>query len=109
VPETYYGKQLWFKSDNVIDDYIKDLDNSWNPAKTLRMSIISGNTQGLVQMVIPFDLLNSRGGAMDIKVSCKEKMEDLPSARVTYDDWKDNIKGSRTDPESSLIAIPGGP
>ena len=96
VPKKYHGQDLWFKSDDVIDRYIKRLEDSWNPAKTLRMSIIDGRGYNDVQMLIPFGLLNSRGGGMGITVTCKENIKDIPSPRINYDDWKDNIKGNRT-------------
>lgn len=95
VPKKYHGKELWFKSDAIIDDYIKELESSWNPAKTLRMSIIYGKSRDDVQLIIPPGLLNSNGGGMDITASCKKNIEDIPSQRVKYDDWKNNIKGNR--------------
>lgn len=95
VPKQYNDKELWFKSDAVIDAYIKDLEGSWDPSKTIRMSIIDGKRWNDVQLVIPPALLNSNGGGMDITASCKKNINDIPSARVDYDDWKDNIKGER--------------
>lgn len=79
MPKKFYGKELWFKSDAMIDDYIKELESSWDPAKTLRMSIIDGKSQNDVQLVIPPSLLNSNSGGMGITASCKKNIEDIPS------------------------------
>ncbi len=96
VPRRYKDKDLWYKPDAVIDDYIKDLESSWNPKKTLRMSIIQGTRDPVkLQMVIPPALLNSAGGGMGIGATCAEKLSDLPSYQVNYDDWHDNIKGDK--------------
>ena len=95
VPKKYDDEELWFKGDDVIDRYIKKLVGSWDPAKTLRMSIIDGRGRDDVQMVIPPGLLNSNGGAMGITASCKENIDDIPNQRVKYEDWKHNIKGHR--------------
>ena len=95
VPEVYKGKGLWYNK-KAIDDYItKDLDKSWDPAKSLRMAIVGGQSRDDVQMVIPFNLLNAKGGAMGITASCRENIEDIPSAYVNYDDWMNNIKDNR--------------
>ncbi|KFY19741.1 hypothetical protein V491_04246 [Pseudogymnoascus sp. VKM F-3775] len=95
VPKQYDGSELWFKSDTVIDGYIKQLESSWDPAATLRMSIIDGKGYDDVQMVIPPGLLNSNGGGMSITAFCKENINDIPNQRVNYDDWNNNIKGNR--------------
>lgn len=95
VPKTYDDKPLWFKSDAIIDAYIHDLESSWDPAKTIRMSIIDGKGWDDVQMVVPPALLNSNGGGLDITASCKENINDIPGERVNYDDWDNNIKGNR--------------
>lgn len=95
VPKTYNGKELWFKSDAVIDAYIKDLESSWDPSKTIRMSIIDGKGWNDVQLVIPPALLNSNKGGMGITASCKADINQIPNQRVNYDDWEDNIKGNR--------------
>ncbi|KAI9826030.1 MAG: hypothetical protein M1826_006828 [Phylliscum demangeonii] len=102
VPEEYDGEQLWWNSDR-IDVYIKKLESSWDPAKTLRMSIIAGLGHDMVQMLIPPGLLNSNNGAMGITASCKENIDDIPSQRVDYNDWKDSSKG---DKESARAAPP---
>ncbi|KAI9812547.1 MAG: hypothetical protein M1826_002797 [Phylliscum demangeonii] len=91
VPKSYDGEELWFKADK-IDSYIKKLESSWDPAKTLRMSIIEGTEHDDLQMLIPPGLLNSNGGGMGITASCKEKIDDIPDQRVNYKDWH-NIKG----------------
>lgn len=96
VPKTYHDKELWFKSDAVIDDYIKDLESSWDPSKTIRMSIIDGKGWDDVQMVIPPALLNSNDGGMGITASCRKDIQDIPEQRVNYDDWDNNIKGNRS-------------
>lgn len=93
VPKTYNGKKLWFKSDAVIDAYIKDLESSWDPSKTIRLSIIDGKGWDDVQMVIPPALLNSNKGDLSIITSCKADINAITNHRVNYDDWEDNIKG----------------
>ncbi|KAF9535254.1 hypothetical protein CPB83DRAFT_841469 [Crepidotus variabilis] len=90
---------MWFKGDQVVDDYIVNhLESTWDPKKTLRMSIINGKQWGNVQLVIPPGLLNSKGGGMGLAASCKKKLGDLPGAVVNYGDWQINTKGSKTDP-----------
>jgi len=51
-----------------------------------------------VQLLIPPGLLNMNGGAIGLVAICKAALAELPDAVVNYDDWQDNIKGSRTDP-----------
>ncbi|KAM7184766.1 hypothetical protein V8F33_012812 [Rhypophila sp. PSN 637] len=90
VPQTYGGSTLWYHSDDV-DSYIQtDINFTWNPAKTLRMSIVDGNPDQL-QLVIPPGLLNSNGGAMGNIARCDPQI-------VDYDSWQNNIDGSRTNP-----------
>lgn len=79
-------KELWFRPDR-IDKYIKDLEDSWDPAKTLRFSRIDG-LGDKVQMLIPHGLLNSRGGSMGISVLCDKDAKNLPSETI---DWADGI------------------
>ncbi|KAK5656576.1 hypothetical protein OQA88_4555 [Cercophora sp. LCS_1] len=102
VPETYSGNQLWYRND-AIDSYIQnDINQTWDPAKTLRMSIMSGGPKEL-QLVIPPGLLNGNGGAMGIVAICEPTLDSLPSQTVDYDNWQDNIGGSRTDPYPDSI------
>ena len=95
VPKEHDDEELWFKGDARIDKYIKHLESSWKPAKTLRMSIIDGKDYDDVQMVIPPGLLNSNGGGMSIMAFCTESIDGIPAERINYDDWHKNIKGSR--------------
>lgn len=95
VPKFDGETELWFKADDVVNNYIERLESSWDPAKTLRMSIIDGRGWNDVQMVIPPGLLNSNGGAMGIAASCREKLADMPTEVVNYDTWHENIKGNR--------------
>ncbi|KAI9811700.1 MAG: hypothetical protein M1826_003111 [Phylliscum demangeonii] len=92
VPE-YDGEKLWFNPAKV-DSYILKLDSLWNPAKTLRMSIIAGGEHDILQMLIPPGLLNSKGGGMGITAWCVENIDEIPDWRVDYHDWN-NIKGDR--------------
>lgn len=105
VPASYEGVDLWYQP-AAIDEYIKKLESSWDPAKTLRLSKISGTE--LLQLLIPPGLLNSNGGGMRISASCKPTVGELPSVRVNYDDWQNNIKGDKDvkdddDDESFII------
>ncbi|EON68403.1 hypothetical protein W97_07727 [Coniosporium apollinis CBS 100218] len=95
VPKEYDREQLWFSRDEVFDNNIKKLESLWNPAKTLRTSIIEGKELNNVQLMIPPGLLNSNGGSMGLTASCKERIEDIPGHIVKYNDWKYNIKGKR--------------
>jgi len=38
------------------------------------------------------------GGAIGLVAICKATLAELPDAVVNYDDWQDDIKGSRIDP-----------
>ncbi|KAK5991663.1 hypothetical protein PT974_07696 [Cladobotryum mycophilum] len=61
------------------------------------MSIISGKPDK-VQLLIPTDLLNDRGGSMGITAQCFSNVDQLPTKdTVSYDDWKENIKGNRVE------------
>ncbi|KAI8631214.1 hypothetical protein F5Y19DRAFT_24382 [Xylariaceae sp. FL1651] len=102
IPQTFGGQKLWDTGDDTINNWIRGvLDDSWDPAKTLRLSIINGMGYNDVQMVVPPGLLNSNGGALGITASCKENKDDIPNVDVNYDDWQNNIKGWRTDPIGS--------
>lgn len=95
VPQFYNGKRLWYDS-AAIDAYIKKLEGSWDPAKTLRLSILDGGTgYDDVQLSIPFALLNSNRGDLGISTICSPDRASIPSARVNYDAWEKNIKGNR--------------
>lgn len=68
VPQTYEGKQLWQKS-AAIDNYItNDLNDSWDPATTIRLSIIDGLPNQL-QMLVTTNLLNQNGGALGVSAA----------------------------------------
>ncbi|KAI1397313.1 hypothetical protein F4819DRAFT_503496 [Hypoxylon fuscum] len=93
VPEQYNGKTLWYDND-AVNDYIKELESSWDPARTLRLSKVSGR-EDILQLAIPFNLLNQNGGAMNFKTTCSANLDDMGSYVVNYDDWQNNIKGDR--------------
>lgn len=88
--------KLWNqnKEDN-INKYIKQLEDSWNPEKTIRMAYIAGAKTPTYQLLIPPKLHNDQGGALGITVKCSAKKDDIKDTRVDYDDWKDNIKGDK--------------
>ncbi|PGH18294.1 hypothetical protein AJ79_00633 [Helicocarpus griseus UAMH5409] len=87
-------KHLWGQGEKQIEGYIKNLEGSWDPKKTLRMSWVDyGN--GKVHLAIPPGLLNGNGGGLGLTVECKKKKEDLPDEKVNYDNWHENIKGER--------------
>lgn len=56
-------------------------------------------------MLIPPALLNSNGGGIGITASCKKTIEELPGARVEYDDWEDNIKGDKDVQEDKPVPV----
>ncbi|KAF5343813.1 hypothetical protein D9758_016201 [Tetrapyrgos nigripes] len=107
IPAEFNGEKLW-NDHNLIDKYIRGLDSSWDPAKTLRMSIVDGFE--LDQMLIPPGLLNSNKGGMGLWASCREEKEDKEKEDkekeekekedkekkdiVVYSTWK-NVKGNR--------------
>ncbi|KAI5925880.1 hypothetical protein F4810DRAFT_611534 [Camillea tinctor] len=94
IPQKSGTTKLWFGNDDVINAYIKGLDASWDPEKTLRLSIIAGMKNGALEMLIPPKLLNDQGGNLKIKVQCKEKKEEITDTPTNYDTWK-NVKGSK--------------
>ncbi|KAI1174439.1 hypothetical protein F4777DRAFT_384716 [Nemania sp. FL0916] len=85
--------ELWFAGDEWIDDYIKSLDDSWDPKKTIRLSIIDHYKDTDVQLLITPDLVKDTSFAW--KVECKEHKEDVENKPVNYNDWPDNVKGSK--------------
>ena len=93
VPHSSDGEELWYDSAR-IDNYIKRLEDSWDPAKTIRLAIIDGYDPEDLQLLIPPALVSD--GSMGLKVECKENQNDVENVPVNYDDWQDNIKGSRT-------------
>lgn len=95
VPEKHNGDVLWYATDNVIDSYITDLVDTWDPAQTLRLSIISGKGLTDVQMLIPPGLLNQNGGNLGITVQCSADINDIPDSDVDYTSWS-NVRGLRT-------------
>jgi hypothetical protein len=78
-----------------IDKYIQNLDKSWDPAHTVRISHIPkyGLAGDVLQMVIPKALLNSRGGGLDIKAECKDGHGGR-GPTVDYGQWED-AKGAK--------------
>ena len=62
------------------------------------MSVIDGSVEKNLQMVIPPDLLNSKGGKLKIQTQCKQNKADLPSSDVDYSTWN-NVKGVKELPE----------
>lgn len=98
MAKAWVPRTQWFKKGDVIDAYIKSLDASWDPAKTLRMSIIDGSVEKKLQMVIPPALLNSNGGKLNIKTICDQDKTKLPNAPADYSTWL-NVKGTKELPE----------
>lgn len=96
VPKMFLSNELWFSSTR-IDAYVTGwLNSSWDPKKTLRMSIMfGGDGDDDVQLLIPSTLLNSNGGGMGLIAWCRKDINDLPDYTVNYDDWQSNIAGSR--------------
>lgn len=97
IPEMWGSQKLWYASEDVLGVWIRYLNNSWDSAKTLRMSIISGKGYDDVQLLIPPGLLGG-AGSMYFTVSCKDPdhQSELPTQDVNYDDWQNNIAGTRT-------------
>ncbi|KAF2762698.1 hypothetical protein EJ05DRAFT_9934 [Pseudovirgaria hyperparasitica] len=90
-------ERLWYNNER-IDEYIDDLEDSWDPTKTLRMSEVSNTLNPTqIQLVVPFTLINSAGGALGLETFCVAQADigSLPDVTVNYDDWQNNIKGDR--------------
>lgn len=100
VPETYHGVQIWDEGEQTVADYVLSASgDDYDPEKTLRMAII-GTQPDKVQMMIPKGLLGGPDVELGLTSECKSKVEELSTTEsVNYDDWHDNIQGSRTDPE----------
>lgn len=103
VPNYYYKGDkkiaLW-DAQAAITTYINEFnDNGWDAKKTLRMSEIRWKVApNDLQMVIPPELVAAEG-AMGLSAVCKEKLDDLPDKEtISYDDWHNNIGGSRKPP-----------
>lgn len=94
------GNRLWGGSAGqlaAMENYIKDQDGDWSRDTSLLMAIIDGSDK--LQLLIPEPQLGGSGG-LGITVQCVEqkdgKIEGLPETFVNYDDWQENIGGSRT-------------
>jgi hypothetical protein len=65
-----------------------------DPAKTFRMSQIIGDEEKL-QMVIPNARTNAQDGGMDLKVECKDSVDDFEDNKpeLDYYSWT-NVHGT---------------
>ncbi|PHH59590.1 hypothetical protein CDD81_2828 [Ophiocordyceps australis] len=81
-------------SDEDIAQEIKQLDSSWDPAKTIKISHIPKYWDGTVlQMLLPNSLLNSQGGGLDLKVEFGKS----GGPTVDYSKFQ-NLKGAELTP-----------
>ncbi|KAI1115299.1 hypothetical protein F5Y14DRAFT_132161 [Nemania sp. NC0429] len=87
------NEELWYGDETRLDNYIKRLEDSWDPKKTIRLSIIDGYDAEDLQLLITPDLVSD--ASLGLKVVCKEKKDDIADEPVNYDDWQENIKGDR--------------
>ncbi|KAI1811889.1 hypothetical protein GGS20DRAFT_592436 [Poronia punctata] len=94
VPKFDGDEELWYGDETRLDNYIKRLEGSWDPKKTIRLSIIDGYDYEDLQLLITPDLV-SDSGSLGLSVQCKENKDDIPNETVDYDAWQDNIKGDR--------------
>ncbi|KAI1337881.1 hypothetical protein F5Y15DRAFT_389521 [Xylariaceae sp. FL0016] len=95
VPEAY-----WFQSADAINGYITKLDGNWDPAKTIRMSSISGQDDDDYQMVIPPALVTD--AALNVIVRCYQTRDALPTTKeIDYDGAWDNVDG---EPDEDITA-----
>ncbi|ODH47411.1 hypothetical protein GX48_06514 [Paracoccidioides brasiliensis] len=90
-----YNPTLWWRSEDTLHSYITWMEDSWDSGKTLRMSIVYKHPKQ-VQMSIPENLVNAKNGHMGFTALCVTDQENLPNEKVNYDDWHENIQGSRT-------------
>lgn len=89
------NEELWYGDEGRLNDYIRRLEGSWDPNKTIRLSIIDGYDAEDLQLLITPDLVSDP--SLGLKVMCKENKDDIANEPVNYDDWQDNIKGDRGD------------
>jgi len=61
VPSDWNNVKLWNKEANINNYITNSLDSTWDPAKTLRMSIIDKYGTDL-QLLIPGELVPASGG-----------------------------------------------
>lgn len=91
--ENNNNEELWYGDEERLNNYIKRLESSWDPKKTIRLSIIDGYDAEDLQLLITPDLVSDP--SMGLKVTCKEKKDEVADLPVNYDDWQENIKGNR--------------
>ncbi|KAF1731277.1 hypothetical protein CRV24_009356 [Beauveria bassiana] len=79
------------------EKYLKGL--SLDPAKTIRLGIVDVKGKETLQMMIPNELLNDKGGGLDLVVNCEdpEKNLELPTHKVDYSEWA-NVVGEKYAP-----------
>ncbi|OAA34924.1 hypothetical protein BBO_09011 [Beauveria brongniartii RCEF 3172] len=79
------------------EKYLKGL--SLNPAKTIRLGIVDVKGKETLQMMIPNELLNDKGGGLDLVVNCEDpdKKLELPTHKVDYSKWA-NVVGEKFAP-----------
>ncbi|KAF2135993.1 uncharacterized protein K452DRAFT_313543 [Aplosporella prunicola CBS 121167] len=52
IPQTVDDKELWGNNTN-IDGHIRDLDNDWTPATTIRLGNVEDGPESVLQIVLP--------------------------------------------------------
>ncbi|KAM3489649.1 hypothetical protein MY3957_007043 [Beauveria namnaoensis] len=79
------------------EKYLKGL--SLDPAKTIRLGIVDVKGKETLQMMIPNEMLNDKGGGLDLVVNCEdpEKNLELPTHKVDYSEWA-NVVGEKYAP-----------
>ncbi|KAK8142226.1 hypothetical protein G3M48_009137 [Beauveria asiatica] len=79
------------------EKYLQGL--SLNPAKTIRLGIVDIKGKETLQMMIPNELLNDKGGGLDLVVNCEDadKKLELPTHKVDYSKWA-NLVGEKFAP-----------
>lgn len=107
IPKAWIPRPDWWTTPLKPrpENYLKGL--SLNPAKTIRMAVVDLVGKETLQMMIPNDLLNSKGGGLDIVVNCEdpEKQLELPTHKVDYSKWA-NVVGEKYAPaETELLKI----
>ena len=82
------------------EKYLKGL--SLDPAKTIRLGIVDVKGKETLQMMIPNEMLNDKGGGLDLVVNCEdpEKNLELPTHKVDYSEWA-NVVGEKYAPAES--------
>ncbi|KAM3477247.1 hypothetical protein MY8738_006527 [Beauveria namnaoensis] len=99
VSKAWIPRPSWWSAPRNMrpEKYLKGL--SLDPAKTIRLGIVDVKGKETLQMMIPNEMLNDKGGGLDLVVNCEdpEKNLELPTHKVDYSEWA-NVVGEKYAP-----------